>query len=116
MFLELIGLPAAVSLTIIATLGYLVSRRTIPAAAAENAARQEMKRAHAVIAQLAAISQQMRKSLAQHHSTVMQFKTRLDEMQSSGEIVSPSELSLEAKRMLAPTEQLASTIAQAYEG
>ncbi len=116
MSIEMLGLPATVSLAVIATLGYVMSRRVTPVVVEENAARQDMKRAQAVIAQLAAISQQMRKSLAQHHSTVMQFKSRLDEMQTQGDQISLQDLSLEADRILVPTEQLATSIAEAYEG
>ncbi len=116
MSLELIGLPAAVSLTFIATIGYVLCRRTIPVGAAENAARQEMKRAKTVLTQLAAISQQVRKSLAQHHTTVMEFKSRLDVLKAQGESVSLQDLSQEAQRMLMPTELMAASIADAYEG
>lgn len=113
---EIIGLPGIVSIAIVATLGYLVGRRPAIACVEENCARQEMKRAKAVLHQLAAISQQMRQSLAQHHSTVLQFKTRLDRFQARNDSLSLRELTVEADRLLAPTQELASAIADAYEG
>lgn len=113
---EIIGLPGAVSIAIVATLGYLVGQRQPSPAVEENCARQEMKRAKAVLNQLAAISLQMRQSLAQHHSTVMNFKSRLDRFQARTDTLSLRELTDEADRLLAPTQVLADSIADAYEG
>lgn len=116
MDLALFGLPIPVALAAVAVLGYLIGRRGRPSSAAETNARREIKRARAIIRDLEAIAQHVRRDIAQHHSNLSLFKKRLDAMMFKTPDADWQALADEAERLLKPTQFLASQLAHAYEG
>jgi diguanylate cyclase len=117
MDLTAIHLPSAAALAVVALLGYLIGRgsrggRTVNEA---EQARRELKRAKAVARELELISEQIRKSLATHHSSIAKFKDRVTELSSQQKDVAWQELCSEAEDMLKPTLRLAAQIAHAYD-
>ena len=97
---------------VVDSLSYFVGRKPEEDS---SALRQEWKRAQAALSRMAAVSQHVRQSLAQHHASVMQFKERLETFQTDSNPTALTALTTEAERLLAPTEELAASIAQAYE-
>ena len=86
-------------------------------AAAENDqhSRRELKRARAIARDLERITQEVRKSLARHHSSVARFKSRVARSSCDRSEAAWKELCHEAESILGPTMQLAAHIAQAYD-
>lgn len=112
----LLGIPIPVALAAIAVLGYLVgSWRRKEAEVDRGGARRELKRAKAVIRELETIAKEVRRELAAHHASVVQFKERLSELSSHDKEVAWQELSAETEKILRPTIRLATQIAHAYD-
>ena len=78
-------------------------------------ARRDLKRAKSVARELEIISEQIRKSLTTHHSSIARFKDRVTELGSQQQEVAWQELCKEAEEMLKPTLRLAAQIAHAYD-
>lgn len=112
-----INIPSTVALAVVAVLGYLFGRgaRVGQHTSDSEQARRELKRAKAVARELEVISEQIRKSLATHHSSVARFKDRVTELSGEQKEVAWQELCKEAEEMLKPTLRLASQIAHAYD-
>ena len=117
MDLTAINLPISVALALVALLGYLVGRGARGARQITDAeqARHELKRAKSVARELEQISEQIRKSLATHHSSVVRFKDRVTELGGREKEIAWKELCQEAEQMLKPTLRLAVQIAHAYD-
>lgn len=112
----LLQLPFPVALATIALLGYLVgSWRRKEAQIDKGGAQRDLKRANAVIRELEQIAKEVRRELASHHSSVLAFKERVDELGGKQEGASWQELSAEAEKILKPTMRLATQIAHAYD-
>ncbi len=116
--MDLLGLeiPLTVALAAVATLGYLVGRRSNHAR--DDVAvrsRRELDRAWAVARELERIAGMVRKSLARHHASVSKFKQRVGELDAQGREAAWMELCREAEEMLAPTLRLANQISNAYD-
>jgi diguanylate cyclase len=114
-----LNIPTTVALAAVAVLGYLFGRRTQTPTPTEvpeiEQARRELKRAKAVARELEEISEQIRKSLATHHSSIAHFKDRVTELSGEQKEVAWQELCKEAEEMLKPTLRLAAQIAHAYD-
>ena len=112
-----INIPSTVALAVVAVLGYLFGRgsRVVRQATEAEQARRELKRAKAVARELEGISDQIRKSLATHHSSLSKFKDRVTELGGQDQEIAWQELCREAEEMLKPTLRLASQIAHAYD-
>jgi diguanylate cyclase (GGDEF)-like protein len=109
-------LPGTVALAAVAVIGYLVGRRRrMVAADNDQHSRREMKRARAIARDLERITQEVRKSLARHHSSVARFKSRVSVLSNDRSEAAWKELCREAESILGPTMQLAAHIAQAYD-
>ena len=109
-------LPATVALGAVAVIGYLLGRHQRALAAATNdQSRRDIKRARLIAADLERITQDIRKSLAQHHASVARFKTRVSDLSSKENETACQSLCLEAEEILRPTMQFAAHIAQAYD-
>lgn len=111
----ILGIPTPVALAAVAVMGYLVGRRYRAGNRAAEGARRELQRAEAVIRDLETISQQVRRSLAAHHSSVLRFKEQVARLSRQREDAAWQELSNEAERMLQPTMALSTKIAHAYD-
>ncbi len=110
------GIPAPVALAIVALVGYLVGRWRRRLETDEQAgARRELKRARAVIRELEGIAREVRAGLASHHSNVMRFKQRVQQLSLCGEAAVWKQLCDEAERMLKPTMRLSRQLAHAYD-
>src|SRR5947199_2983364 len=80
------GLPIPVALAAVAVLGYLFGRFQRPSPGVpSDAARQELKRARAIVTDLEQIAQRIRRELAQHHNSLAVFKNRLGELSKTAE-------------------------------
>jgi diguanylate cyclase (GGDEF)-like protein len=109
-------LPGTVALAAVAVIGYLVGRRQRMAAAENDQhSRRELKRARAIARDLERITQEVRKSLARHHSSIARFKSRVSVLSCDRSEAAWKELCREAESILGPTMQLATHIAQAYD-
>lgn len=109
-------LPGTVALAAVAVIGYLVGRRQRMALIENDQhSRRELKRARAIARDLERITQEVRKSLARHHSSVARFKSRVSDLTGDRSEAAWKELCREAESILGPTMQLATHIAQAYD-
>lgn len=61
------------------------------------------------------VAEQVRRSLVGHHASIVQFKERITALANDGNSEACDQLSREAEEILAPTLQLASQIAHAYD-
>ena len=109
------GIPTPVALALVAFLGYLVGIRRRGQEGLRSSAKRELKRAKQVIRELETISSQVRRHLANHHASVMRFKSRVSEIGKVEDRAPWHELSAEAEQMLRPTLTLATQIAHAYD-
>lgn len=111
-----IHLSLPVALAAVATLGYLVGRqnRAVKTDIVKRS-RHELRRAQLVAEELEKITWTVRKSLARHHSRVLQFKDHLDKLNAQQQEAAWKELCREAEEVLRPTQQLATQIASAYD-
>ena len=110
------GLPATVALSAVAVIAYLFGRRSASQLQHEHSEiRREMKKAKAVIRELEEVARRVRRSLATHHTSVLNFKNRISELSHTpGEDVF-RQLCQESEGMLKPTMRLAAQIAHAYD-
>lgn len=111
---SILGISAPVALAVVAVLGYWFGRRQ-GETAEQQSARRELKRAKTVVRELEKIAQQVRSHLAHHHRSVIVFKQSIQVLNQHPDEVDWQKLSAEAEKMLAPTQQLAAQIAQAYD-
>jgi len=111
------GLPVPVALATVAVIGYLFGRRSRPRPKLNDAeTRREMKRARAIIQQLEDIAQKVRRNLATHHASVLNFKDRIADLRADeNDDDAWKELYREAESMLKPTMTLSAQIAHAYD-
>ncbi len=110
------GLPATVALSAVAVIAYLFGRRVASKVTYEQAEiRREMKKARAVIRDLEQVARRVRRSLADHHSSVSTFKNRIAELSGVPGEDMFRQLCHESEAMLKPTMQLAAQIAHAYD-
>lgn len=113
------GLPISVALAAVAVIGYLIGRSQRShriGADSYDSTRRELKRARAIIQDLERIGHGIRRDLAQHHTSLVKFKSRVSELGHGPESVNWKLLSAEAERLLKPTHDLATQLALAYDG
>ena len=110
-----IQVPIPLALAVIATLGYLISRRTTASNDMVIRSQRELKRAQAVAAELEKIAWTVRQNLAKHHASVLRFKERVNQLSNQEQDAAWRDLCREAEEILKPTLQLASQIANAYD-
>ena len=109
-------LPNTVALAVVAVLGYLFGRSALRAPTADpNQMRRELKRARLVVNELERIAQEVRRSIASHHSSVLHFKDRLSELGATPEQAATRDICREAEHLLRPTVRLATQMASAYD-
>jgi diguanylate cyclase (GGDEF)-like protein len=111
------GLPATVALSAVVVIAYVFGRRSAKARQDDGSEpRREMRRAKAVIREMETVCQDVRRSLATHHASVMDFKQRIAELNEARDEDTFRQLCQEAERLLKPTVRLANQIAHAYDG
>jgi diguanylate cyclase (GGDEF)-like protein len=112
------GLPISVALAAVAVIGYLIGRtqRSHQRGESSDSTRRELKRARAIIQDLERIAQSIRRDLAQHHTSLVKFKLRVNELGQNPDTANWKLLSSEAERLLKPTHDLATQLALAYDG
>lgn len=112
-----IGVPETVALATVAVIGYLFGHRTRRPEddPASEQSRRELKRATAIARDLETIANSVRKDLAAHRSSVLQFKSKVSEISQDEANSSWQELCEEAEKILSPTLKLATQIAHAYD-
>jgi diguanylate cyclase len=103
----------AFCVAVLTAMAYLFSRGS-RRAREQNPVCRETQRAKAVIRELENISSQVHRSLAAHHASLLQFRSRIDGLTREGP-VAWRELSEEAERMLRPTMRLSHEMAHAYD-
>jgi diguanylate cyclase (GGDEF)-like protein len=108
-------LPNTVALASVAVMGYLFGRSALKRPRVDaNQLRCELKRARVVVDEMERITQEVRRSLASHHSCVVNFKDRLTELRGEGDARATA-VCQEAERLLRPTLKLAAQMATAYD-
>lgn len=117
MGLTLVGLATPVALALVACLGYLVGRRSWkePASATSERGGPDLDKTDAIIERIEFISNQLRQSMATHHSTMNRCREQirlLSEAHSSDSDAAPH---MHLQAMLGPTERLTHDIAEAYD-
>jgi diguanylate cyclase (GGDEF)-like protein len=111
-----IEIPLPVALAVVATVGYIVSRRKQPTTSDMAVrARRELKRAQSVASELDKIAWTVRQSLAKHHASVSRFRERVGRLNDRQQEAAWKDLCREAEEILKPTMQLATQIAHAYD-
>jgi len=113
--IALTGLPVTLALAVVAAIGYLVGRRTRGSdSGAPSPSQREMEQAKAVVREMEAVAQQVRRELATHHASILRFKERVSQLGGDGNPAAWDDLRGEAEKMLPSTVQLADQIARAY--
>ncbi len=111
-----IHLPIPVALAAVATLGYVIGRRSVKAAATvEERHRRDLLRAQEVAKELEKIAEAVRQHLAAHHASIVGFKERVFSLDAEKNGPSWHELRKEAESMIKPTMKLAAHLASAYD-
>ena len=111
-----IHLPIPVALAAVATLGYVIGRRSANAAATvEERHRRDLLRAQEVAKELEKIAEAVRQHLAAHHASIVGFKERVFSLGAEKNGPSCHELRKEAESMIKPTMKLAAQLASAYD-
>lgn len=116
MDLQTVNFSISMALAIVATLGYVLGRRTQTAGESIAAqSRRELRRAQAVARELEKIALTVRKNLAKHSSSISRFKQRVGQLGGQQHDDAWQDLCSEAEEILKPTLQLATQIATAYD-
>lgn len=112
----MVHIPIPLALAVVATLGYLMGRRTkkMTNEMVEHSMR-ELRHAQIVASELEKITWGVRKSLAKHHANVTRFKDRISKLNDQHDDSVWKELCREAEEVLKPTLKLATQIANAYD-
>jgi len=111
-----VGLPATVALAAVALIAYMFGQRTSSIASNhQSQVRRELKRAKAVLYQLEAITGEVRRGLAEHHTSLLRFKERIRGLSKDEDPGNWPELCSEAELVIGPTLRLASQVAHAYD-
>ena len=111
-----VHIPLPLALAVVATIGYLMGRRTRKATndMVEHSKR-ELRHAQIVASELEKISWGIRKSLSKHHANVTRFKDRINKLNDQHDDSVWKELCREVEEVLKPTLKLATQIANAYD-
>lgn len=109
------GVPAAVMFALVALLGYIVGRKSSKGIAPLETVSDELRRARQIIRELEAIAQNVRRALANHSQSVVDFKSRVRQSLKGDVVVNRDALGAEADRLLAPTQSFVQALAQAYD-
>lgn len=115
MGLTLLGLATPVALAVVACLGYLVGRRSWNETAGHAVGPRVEEPTDAIIDRIEFISNQLRQSMATHHSTVNRCREQIRLLSDAHVADSDSARHMHLQAMLGPTERLTHDIAVAYD-
>jgi diguanylate cyclase len=111
-----VHIPIPVALAVMATIGYLVGKRSRKSTRdMVEHSRRELRHAQTVASELEKITWGIRKSLSKHHTNIARFKERIGKIGEKQEDTAWKELCSEAEEILKPTLKLATQIAIAYD-
>ena len=110
-------LTDTVALAAVALIGYLFGHRTRKktASSPDDKLHQELSRATHIAQELQQIAARIRQDVASHQSNIAQFKSRLYNLETSGDDEGWQKLSAEAETLLVPTMKLATDLSLAYD-
>jgi diguanylate cyclase len=111
-----VHIPIPLALAVVATVGYLMGRRTRKATnEIVEHSKRELRHAQIVATELEKITWGIRKSLAKHHANVTRFKDRISKLNDQHDDTAWKDLCREVDEILKPTLKLATQIANAYD-
>jgi diguanylate cyclase (GGDEF)-like protein len=108
-------LPTTVALAVVATLGYLLGRRTRYNVANPNGIEADLRRVRAVMAHLDEIAERVRVDLAIHQSRIAKLKEGLCPLGEQGGRAGAHDVICEVESVLEPTLQLIGKISLAND-
>ena len=114
MGLTITGLTAPVALALVALVGYLVGRQRRREAMGVPPL-PTLAETDALIEKIAHVSNQLRQSMATHHSTVNRCREQIRVLSESHSADSDSAPHMHLQAILGPTERLSHDIALAYD-
>lgn len=110
-----IGLTAPVALALVALLGYLVGSHRRRQQRVEREPFWSVDQTDALIDRIESISNQLRQSMAEHHSTVKHCREQIRVLSEGHSADSDNSRHPHLQAILAPTDRLTRDIAQAYD-
>ena len=115
MDITIIGLTGPVALALVALVGYLVGARQRRRESHDPVPPISLDETDALIDRIASISDQLRQSMATHHSTVNRCREQIRILSESHTADTDNARHMHLQAMLAPTERLSHDIALAYD-
>ncbi|NLX54013.1 MAG: hypothetical protein GXY58_02755 [Planctomycetaceae bacterium] len=115
MDITLLGLTSPAALAAVALLGYIVGRRRRRVAFSSDPLPQLLADTNAVIARIESISNQLRQTMASHHSTVNRCREQIRVLSEGHGPDGDAARHVHLQALLAPTDRLSHDIALAYD-
>jgi hypothetical protein len=115
MDMTLLGLTGPVALALVALLGYIVGYHQRRVASSSDPSPQLLAETNAVIARIESISNQLRQTMASHHSTVNRCREQIRVLSEGHGSDSDAARHVHLQALLAPTDRLSQDIALAYD-
>ena len=110
------GLAAPVALAVVALIGYLVGHHQRRSRANKMLElNSKLDHTNALIAQVESVSDQLRRSMAAHHSTVMRCRDQIELLSRRHANGSEPAHHMQLQDVLGPTQRLSEDIAHAYD-
>ncbi|MFO0821378.1 MAG: GGDEF domain-containing protein [Pirellulales bacterium] len=108
------GLPPPVGLALVVLIGYFVTWHQRVRREAVSNSRHDINRIRGILRELESISRGLRLRVTRHHSDILKFKTRIDDLANQPNGLVGLEVCDEASRLLRSIVPLASEVAQTY--
>jgi hypothetical protein len=110
-----IGLTGPVALALVALLGYFVGYHQRRRAARSSVSLMSLDETDALIDKIESISNQLRQTMATHHSTVSRCREQIRVLSESHVSDADTAPHIHLQALLAPTDRLSQDIALAYD-
>jgi hypothetical protein len=115
MDIAILGLTGPVALALVALLGYIVGYHQRQRRPSDRELPLSLDETDALIDRIESISNQLRQSMATHHSAVNECREQIRVLSESHNSDSDTSRHMHLQAMLAPTDQLSQDIALAYD-
>jgi hypothetical protein len=115
MGIAFIGLTGPVALALVALLGYIVGYHQRRRAPSDNLFLMSLDQTDALIDKIESISNQLRQSMATHHSAVNRCREQIRVLSESHVSDTDTAPHVHLQALLAPTDRLSQDIALAYD-